>query len=137
MKHEAIRAQGFEGSSKIKNEFRTRPPAPLPARRAYRPEGRAYASEKMSNYEVIFSPFDIYPPSFCGGPFLFWKSLNPRIICLRVSNSPGYDPYFYEYQCKVIGKINAIGDFIGMKNKKSRKNFLFYREAKIADFTYG
>jgi len=23
------------------------PPAPLPARRAYRPEGRAYASERM------------------------------------------------------------------------------------------
>ncbi len=33
--------------------------------------------------------------------------------------------------------IIVIGDFIGRQNKKSRKNFLFSREAKILTFNYG
>ena len=37
----------------ILNGFRDgRPPAPLPARRAYRPEGRAYGSE--SNMPIVY-----------------------------------------------------------------------------------
>jgi len=30
-----------------------RPPAPLPARRAYRPEGRAYPQEKRKNLKPV------------------------------------------------------------------------------------
>ena len=41
------------------------PPAPLPARRAYRPEGRAYASESATGcvYEIIFVFYGIWFPS--------------------------------------------------------------------------
>jgi hypothetical protein len=34
-----------EAISKIEKWFEVKPPAPLPARRAYRPEGRTYAPE--------------------------------------------------------------------------------------------
>jgi len=34
-----------------------RPPAPLPARRAYRPEGRAYASERGFSFSLMSGSF--------------------------------------------------------------------------------
>jgi len=46
----------FQLDEALDSFWNGRPPAPLPARRAYRPEGRAYASERG----LIFSHFTGY-----------------------------------------------------------------------------
>ena len=62
-----------------------RPPAPLPARRAYRPEGRAYASERNMGQGGTRNQSHI--PKGCVSETLHLKLRAPQLYP---------DPYFHE-----------------------------------------
>jgi len=64
--------QGVEDSSDLKNESATQ------TADKYRISNKEFRIMKFFSFDIRYSLFDIYPPTFWGGPVLFCRSLDSK-----------------------------------------------------------